>query len=164
METPSAQDLTGAGELSQDLNRRILVQHRAPASPQTVKDAAVYILNLRSLSDAVWGDLLRGRTLAELRTHAEILRENASATLILLPDVLSDSPRTDDRDIKSSAYLRDLSLWQMTNGWGMDLMELIELVNCVVEDTGRLVVSDKLRLPNGATVGLCVKYQSKWKF
>jgi len=160
----SAQNLVETDILGDNLNRRIVVQHRAPASPQTVKDAAVYMLNLPSLSAAVGGDSLRNRILAELRTHAEILRVNTSATLILLPDLLFDDAGTDDRDVKATAYLRDLSLWQMTNEWGMDLAELMELVNGVQDGMGRLVISDKLRLRNGATVALHVKYQAKWGF
>lgn len=139
-----------------------MVQHRVLGSPQTVKDAAIYILNLPSLSAAVAGDSLRKRIQTELRAHAEILRVNTSATLILLPDLLSDNSGTGDRDVKATAYLSDLSLWQMTNEWGMDLVDLMDLVNGMQDGIGRLVVSDKLRLRNGATMALYVKYQSRW--
>lgn len=164
LQQSSAQNLVEKEELGDELSRRILVQHRAPASAQTVKDAAVYILNLPSLSSVVSGDTLRNQILAELRIHAEILRVNTSATLILLPDLVSDNTGTDYRDYKATAYLYDLSLWQMTNGWGLDLPELTDLVKSMQDGIGRLVVSDKLCLRNGATVALYVKYQSKWGF
>ena len=139
-----------------------MVQHRVPGSPQTVKDAAIYIMNLPSLAAAIAGDLFRNRIQTELRAHAEILRVNTSATLILLPDLLSDNAGTGDGDAKATAYLSDLSLWQMTNGWGMDLVDLMDLVNGMQDGMGRLVVSDKLRLGNGTTVALHIKYQTRW--
>lgn len=158
------QNLSGTDGDGDNLSRRIKVQYRAPASPQTVKDAAVYILNLPTLSTAIGGDCLRSQIVAELRAHAEILRVNTSATLILLSDLLSESKGVDDRDVKATAYFRDLSLWQMTNGWGIDLAELVDLVNGMQDGMGQLIISDKLRLRNGAIVALYVKYQSKWGF
>lgn len=159
---PLVQDLSKTDRGADNVSRRIVVQHRIPTSPQTVKDAAVYLLNLPSLSAAVGGKSLRQRILAELRTHAEILRMNTSATLILLSDLLSDNAGTYDGDVKATAQFRDLSLWQMTNGWGMDLAELMDLVNGLQDGMGQLVINDKLRLRNGATVALYVRYQSKW--
>ncbi|KAK3370066.1 hypothetical protein B0H63DRAFT_306509 [Podospora didyma] len=156
---------SGSDGSSRDLSRRIVVQYRTPGSPQMVKDADVYLVRLPSLSAAVGGSSLRQRILVELHTHAEVLRTNTSATLILLLDLLLDTDDVhDSRDMRPTACLRDLSLWQMTNAWGMEMGELMELVNGVQDSMGRLVVTDKLRSRNGATVALHAKYQSKWGF
>lgn len=156
----STQDLAEIAKLGDDLSQRIEVQHRAWASPQAVKGAAVYLLNLPSLSAGVGGESLRTQVVAELQTHAEILRANPSAMLILLLDLLSDVAGV-DRDVQVTAYLRDLSLWQMTNGWGMCLAELMELVNGVQDAAGELTVSNTLLSRNGITTALQIKYKCK---
>lgn len=151
---------------SDNLNHRIAVQIRPPTPAQTIKDATLFILNLPTCLESVASrDLLRRRIVADLRTHAEILRANTSAALILLPDLLLyDDGRIEHAEAKATSYFRDLSIWQMTNGWGMGLSELMELLSEVQDGMGRLAVTDELRMPNGAIGALYVKYQSKWGY
>ena len=128
-----------------DFSGRITVQKRTPAAAQTVTDAAVYIL--------------RQTTLSELTAHLGVLRTNAMAKLILAPPLLPE-PGTVDPDVEALARLRDLSRLQLTNECGLELGELMEMVDAVHDDRGRLVVVNKLRAPDSTTVALGVKYQA----
>lgn len=161
-------------------DNRVAVQIRPPTSPssQPIKDAALYILNIPTFSSSSsTGDdpePLRRRILSDLRAHAEILRSNSTAALILLPDLpLYDDTITGKATAgaDASCYFRDLSMWQMTgSGWGMGLGELVDLVGGVQDGMGRLAVTDELRVgSNGSGSGaavraIYVKYQAKWGF
>lgn len=134
----------GAGR-AESLGGRITVQKRMPAAVQAVKDAAVYIL--------------RQTTPSELTAHLGVLRANTMATLILAPPLLPELG-TVDPDVEATARVWDLSRLQLTNECGFELGELMEIVNGVHDSRGRLVVVNKLRSPNGATVALGVKYQA----
>ncbi|KAL9066490.1 MAG: hypothetical protein Q9161_007553 [Pseudevernia consocians] len=143
----------GAGK-ADDFNGRITVQKRVPAAVQVIKDAAVYMLRLTTPSL-----FLPTNILGELSAHLGVLRTNTSATLILAPPLLPE-PGTVDPDVEAMARLRDLSRLQLTNECGLELDELIEMVNSVHDSRGRLVVAHKLRSPNSATVALGVKYEA----
>jgi hypothetical protein len=143
----------GAGK-AEDVSGRITVQKRMPAAVQVVKDAAVYILRLTTPSPSPPAQIL-----AELSAHLGVLRANALATLILAPPLLPE-PGTVDPDVEAMARLRDLSRLQLTNECGLELDELIEMINSVHDSRGRLVVVNKLRSRNSATVALGVRYQA----
>ena len=145
--------LVGA-EKVENFRGRITVQKRMPAVVQVVKDAAVYILRLTTPFPP-----LPAQILAELSAHVGILRANASATLILAPPLLPE-PGTVGPTVEAMARLRDLSRLQLTNESGLELGELIEMVNGVHDSRGRLVVANKLRSRSGATVALGVKYEA----
>ena len=143
--------MVGAGN-AEDVGGRIKVQKRMPAAVQVVKDAAVYILRLTTPSPPA-------QILAELSAHLGVLRANALATLILAPPLLPE-PGTVDLDVEAMARLRDLSRLQLTNECGLELDELIEMINSVHDSRGRLVVVNKLRSRNSATMALGVRYQA----
>lgn len=138
---------------------RITVQKRAPGTPQTVNDAAVYILHLPSPSPSVPSHSLSARIIAELRAHLGVLRASSRATLILMPRLLPE-PGTVDLNVEAIARLRDLSLLQLANEREIEISELLDMLNSVRDDMGRLVVSNKLHSCNNATVALGVKYQT----
>ncbi|KAI1504044.1 O-methyltransferase family protein [Biscogniauxia marginata] len=142
-----------------EFNPRITVDRRNSASPQTVKDAAVYILRLPSHSLGVPSRSLPARILAELGAHLGVLRTNNSATLVLVPRLLPE-PGTVDPDVEAMARLRDLSRLQLANEREMEMGELVDLVHSVHDGMGRLVVVNKLRTRNSTTVALGVKYQT----
>jgi hypothetical protein len=144
---------------AKEFSSRITVQKRAPGALQTVKDAAVYILRLPAPSPEVPSHSLPAKILAELRAHLGVLRANTSVTLVLVPCLLPE-PGTVDPDVEAMARLRDLSLLQLANEREMEMGELVEIVNSVHDSTGWLVVVNKLRSRNSATVALGVKYQA----
>ena len=148
----SSNGLVGAAKV-EDFRGRITVQKRMPAAVQGVKDAAVYILRLTTAFPP-----LPAQIVAELSAHLGILRANASATLILAPPLLPE-PGTVGPTVEAVARLRDLSRLQLMNESGLELGELMEMVDSVHDSQGRLVVVNKLRSRSGATVALGVKYE-----
>ncbi|KXS96188.1 hypothetical protein AC578_2673 [Pseudocercospora eumusae] len=140
---------------SEDIKRRITLQERMPSAPQTVKDAAVYILRLPATLRPSAAQIL-----TELGAHLGALRANSSATLILAPPLLPE-PGTLDPDSEARARVRDLARLQLTNETDLELSELIELVNSVHDSNGRFRVVSKLRTrDSAATAALGIKYQA----
>jgi hypothetical protein len=160
-EPASTNSAVEAGK-AKEFSHRITVQRRVPEALQTVKDAAVYILHLPPPSPEVPSHSLPARILAELRAHLGVLRANTSATLILAPRLLPE-PGTVDPDVEAMARLRDLSRLQLANDREMEMGELVEMVNSVHDNMGWLVVVNKLRSRNSATVALGVKYSTRSK-
>lgn len=155
--TPGAMNLK---EMRQpQLGSRITVQKRTPGTPQTVNDAAVYILHLPSPSPGVPSHSLPAQIIAELRAHFSVLRASNYATLILAPRLLPE-PGTVDPDVEAIARLRDLSLLQLANEREIEMAELVDILNSIRDSMGQLVVVNKLRSHNNATVALGVKYQA----
>ena len=154
--TEPAQSHNGlfGAEKVEDFRGRITVQQRMPAAVQEVKEAAVYILRLTTPFPP-----LPAQILAELSAHLGILRANAFATLILAPPLLPE-PGMVGPNVEAMARLQDLSRLQLTNGSGLELRDLIDMVDSVHDSTGRLVVVNRLRSRNGATVALGVKYEA----
>ena len=145
--------------MQQQLNSRITVQQRAPGTPQSVYDAAVYILRLPSPSPAMPSESLPARIIAELRAHIGVLRASSCATLVLTARLLPE-PGTVDPDVEAIARLRDLSLLQLANEREMEMLELMDILNSVRDSMGRLVLVNKLRSRNNATVAFKVQYQA----
>ena len=143
----------GTGKADDSCSGRVTVQRRVPATLQTVNDAAVYILRPTITSPS-----LRAQIQAELSAHLSVLRANASATLILAPPLLPEAG-TVDPDVEALARSRDLSHLQLTNECELELGELIDMVNGVFDSRGGLVVVNKLRSCNGATVAVGIKYE-----
>lgn len=158
-EPASAHGAVEAGK-AKEFSPRITVQKRASGALQVVKDAAVYILRLPAPSPVMPSHSLPTRILAELRAHLGVLRvNNTSATLVLAPRLLPE-PGTVEPDVEAKVRLRDLSRLQLANEREMEMGELLEIVHSVHDSVGRLVVINKLRSRNSATVALGVKYQA----
>ncbi|PTU25434.1 hypothetical protein P175DRAFT_0426745 [Aspergillus ochraceoroseus IBT 24754] len=137
----------------------VSVQQRAPATPQLVSDAAVYILNLPSPSPSTSFSSLFGRIMAELRAHLDILRANPAATLVLIPRLLPETG-TVNPEVEASARLRDLSLLQLANERELELAELLNMLHSVSDNMGRLVVVNKLQSRDSVAIVLEVRYQT----
>ena len=155
-ERPSKNGSVVVGKVK-ELNDRITVQKRALGELQTVKDAVVYILHLPA-SLAVLSQPLPASMLVELRAHLVVLRVNTAATLILMVHLLPE-PGTVEPHVEAMARLRDLARLQLANEREMEMGQMVEMVNSAHDSTGCLVVVDKLRSRNSATVALAVKYQ-----
>ncbi len=156
-ERPSKNGSVVVGK-AKELNNRITVQKRAQGELQTVKDAVVYILHLPASSPAVLSQPLPASMLVELRAHLGVLRVNTAATLILMVHLLPE-PGTVEPNVEAMARLRDLARLQLANEREMEIGQMVEMVNSAHDSTGCLVVVNKLRSRNSATVALAVKYQ-----
>ncbi len=148
-----------SGELRQQLNPRITVQQRAPGTLQSVYDAAVYILRLPSPSPEMPSGSLPAQFIAELRAHIGVLRASSCAELVITAHLLPE-PGTVDPNIEAIARLRDLSLFQLANEREFEMLELMDILNSVRDNMGRLMLVNKLRSHNNATVAFKVQYQA----
>ncbi|KAI1318224.1 hypothetical protein F5Y16DRAFT_406384 [Xylariaceae sp. FL0255] len=135
----------------------ITIQQRAPGALQTVVDAAVYVIHLHIASLAAPSAEVPGRIVAELRANIGVLRSNRRASLLL---VTSPLLRVDGGpDVQATARLRDLTQWQLTNGRGMDIDELFELLSGMADSMGRLIVVNRYSAPNNSLLVFEVRYQ-----
>ena len=143
----------------QQLGSRITFQERMSGTLQIVHDAAVYILHVPSPSPGLTSHSLAARITAELRAHIDVLRANSSATLVLTARLLPESG-TVGLDVEAMARLRDLSLLQLANEREIEMSELMDMLDSVSDSMGRLVLVNKFRSGNSATVALRVRYQA----
>ena len=147
------------GEMRQQLGSRITVQQRTPSTPQSVYDAAVYILRLPSPATGVPSHSLPAHIVAELKAHIGVLRANSCATLVLVAYLLPE-PGTMNPSVEAKARLRDLSLLQLANEREIEILELMEMLNSVRDSTGRLVIINKHCSRDNAMVAFEVRYQT----
>ena len=148
-----------SAEVRQQLNPRITVHQRVPGTPQTVYDAAVYIIRLPSPSPEMPSGSIPAQFIAELRAHIGVLRASSSAELVITAHLLPE-PGTVDPDIEAVARVRDLSLLQLANEREFEMLELLDILNSVRDNMGRLILVNKLRSRNNATVAFKVQYQA----
>lgn len=146
-------------ETQQRVSPRIAVQQRISGTQQSVYDAAVYILRLPLPMPGMPSGSLSARIIAELRAHIGVLRANSCAELVITACLLPESD-TMDPDVEAIARLRDLSLLQLANEREIKLSELMDMLNSVRDDTGRLVLVNKLHSRNNATVAFRIQYQA----
>ncbi|KAF1952291.1 hypothetical protein CC80DRAFT_452477, partial [Byssothecium circinans] len=144
------QDSNGATD---GFSGRITVQRRLPAAVQEVTNAAVYILRLTSPCTP-----LPAQILAELNAHLHVLGGDTAATLILALPLLPE-PKAVSADIEAKARLKDFCRLQLTGQCGMELSEVLEMINSVNDLNGRLVVVSKLRCSQSAAIALGIRYQ-----
>ncbi len=147
------------GEIRQQLGSRITVQQRTPSTPQSVYDAAVYILRLPSPSTGVPSNSLPAHIVAELKAHIGVLRASRAATLVLVACLLPE-PGTVNPSVEAKARVRDLSLLQLANEREIEILELMEMLKSVRDSTGRLVLVNKHRSRDNAMVAFEVRYQT----
>ena len=147
------------GEMQQNSGSRITVQQRDPGTLQSVHDAAVYIIHLPSPSPGMPSHSLGTRIIAELRAHIGVLRASSCAELVLTARLLPE-PGAVDPDVEAIARVRDLSLLQLANEREIEMLELMDMLNSVRDSLGRLVLVNKLRSRNNATVVFKVQYQA----
>ncbi|KAF2691146.1 hypothetical protein K458DRAFT_382721 [Lentithecium fluviatile CBS 122367] len=136
-------------------NNNLAVYQRAQGTPQTITDAAVYLLRL---STSVCTPV-RTRIVSELRAHLGVLQANRAALLILTSPLLPE-PGAVPPHVERLARLRDLSLLQLVGAGNLTLQELVDLVDSIHDGNGGLVVVKKLHAPNSAVVGLGIRYQT----
>jgi hypothetical protein len=140
------------------IHSQIDVQKRPPGSLQNVKDAALYIVRLPTLSFGLLSRPLSERVLAELRAHLSVLRASPSAKLVLVLSLLPE-PGSCNADVEAAARTRDLCHMQLSNQQEMDVEELVNMVNGLQDNVGGLMVVHKLNLRDSATVAFTIQYQ-----
>ncbi|KUJ13609.1 uncharacterized protein LY89DRAFT_785260 [Mollisia scopiformis] len=142
-----------------DLSSRITIQKRTLGTPQTVNDAAVYILSLPSPSPSLPSHSVIERFASDLRAHLGVLHGNSAATLILTMCPLP-KPNTVDPDIEASARQRDLTFFQLANDHRLEVNDVEDVINNARDTMGALVIVNRLRSWKDATMAFGVKYQT----
>ncbi|KFZ03028.1 hypothetical protein V502_11292 [Pseudogymnoascus sp. VKM F-4520 (FW-2644)] len=144
---------------------RITIESRLPGTPQTVRDAAVYILYKPPSSSRLFSSqpgaapgCFRTWITTELKAHIGVLSAG-DGTLIISTGPVLPEPGTVNAEIEAVARLRDLSSFQLFNEHEIEMLELVELVNSVGDGSGKLVVVNQLRSRKKVIVALCVKYR-----
>ncbi|RAL68057.1 hypothetical protein DID88_008780 [Monilinia fructigena] len=132
---------------------RITITHRplGVGCPQTATDAVVYILHPPEEPSA---------TLAEMKEHLNILRAGNAVMLILTASLLPEPGSIPDPETEATVRSRDLA-WlhlQLTTTGEMEMVELLRMIETVSDNSGKLVVINKLRSRNNVVVALAVKY------
>jgi hypothetical protein len=150
---------TKLADLPPHLSSRITLQQRTPSAPQSVKNAAVYILRLPSPSPSLPSSSITSRAASELSAHLDVLRANPGSRLMLTALVLP-APGTVDPDTEAAARLRDLSLMQLANGRQVERAELVDVLKRVRDSSGGLVLTNEIRSPSSPLVAFEVRYQA----
>lgn len=182
LDTPSAVDNNNNNNPYLNYLDRVTSHKRSPGGPQTITDAAVYLLRVPSPSAAagalVFNDRasLRAYLRAELTAHLGVLRANPAAKFVLsfrpLPEAQMPTSMhmhkmqaglaqqvALDPHVEAMARARDLAKMALTNGGDLELKEVLEIVDGVRDDLGRLAVINKIQCQNSATVVVSIRYQ-----
>ncbi|EKG11359.1 hypothetical protein MPH_11520 [Macrophomina phaseolina MS6] len=141
------------------LDPRVSMQQRLPGTPQTVRDASVYILHLPSALSNTPSNARAARIAAEISAHVDVLRANTSAALLIPTTHLVPNPGAVEPGVESTARQRDLTVLQLFNCCEMEMSEFTTMLNGTSDSLGRLVVVNKLRSSNGAPVALELRYR-----
>lgn len=137
-------------------NPRVTVQSRAVGSPQTVSDAAVYLLRLSPPIGAITGSV-PATIKAELQAHASVLR-NSNAMLVLIAH-LSNHHGTLSSGIGPGARVRDLSMLQLTNeSETVAMHDLAEIVKSIGNEAGRLSIVSKFQSWQSGMIAVGIRF------
>jgi hypothetical protein len=139
-----------------DAQQRITITYGvSSAAPQTITDAAAYILHLPPRSaEATSSGTIRGL----LQGYLGILRISGSVLLIPTSRFLSEPGTFSDPGAESVARTRDLSMLQLFNEGEMALTELLQIIATVSDSTGKLTVVNELTASNGAVLAIIIKH------
>lgn len=159
--TPAETTLNGSGEMEEDaaLSHRITVHRRNPTAIQPVQDAAVYIVQPSFCAKSTENYEPQELLSIELKSHFNILQANPSALLILAPIMLPE-PGSVAVNLEVQARLIDFAEMQFNQRGAVEVTELFKLTESICDVHGRLMVTNRLRSADGATIALAVKYQS----
>jgi hypothetical protein len=137
----------------------VMVQQRIRGAPQLVEDASVYIIHSPHLSVHHTTDDLRTQFIVEIKAHLSLLRSRPNAQLILVAQVIPE-PGTAGAEVEAASRFYDLSLLQMANDQALGFEQLVEMVNDIRDNTGRLIVANKLCSRDHSVAALQVKIAS----
>ncbi|EUC41193.1 hypothetical protein COCMIDRAFT_40596 [Bipolaris oryzae ATCC 44560] len=137
----------------------VVVQQRMRGAPQLVEDASVYIIHSPHLSVHHTTDDLRTQFIIEIKAHLRLLKNRPNAQLILVAQVIPE-PGTADAEVEAASRFYDLSLLQMANDQALGFEQLVDMVNDIRDNTGRLVVTNKLCSRDHSVAALQVKIAS----
>lgn len=161
----STLDTLSADKNPCDYLERVAIQKRVPGSPQTITDAAVYLLRVPSPSASAGSLVFNDRASmsdyirSELTAHLGVLRAHPAAKFVLSFRPLPEAQAGVDPHVEAMARTRDLAKMALTNGGDLELKEVLAIVDSVRDDRGHLAVINKIQCQNSATVVISIRYQ-----
>ncbi|OBT69832.1 hypothetical protein VE03_00980 [Pseudogymnoascus sp. 23342-1-I1] len=149
----SIRDSPSSGSSPSSASSFVTVTYRAMGMPQSVTDAAVYIVHVPVVSS--------GLTIkAELDDYLDVLHASGGIMLLLTTRLLPEPGTLSNPEVEATARARDLSMFQLANEGEMEMSELLGIIKTVGDSSGRLVVTNHLRSNNGVILALTIKYQA----
>jgi hypothetical protein len=124
--------------------------------PQPITDAAAYIIHIVPSSGREGGPTVR----AQLHEYVGVLRASMGVMLVLTAQVLPEPGSIPNSEVEAVARARDLSMLQLANEGAVEMAELVDIIDTLRDETGKLVVINKLRAQDGLVLVLVVKYQA----
>ncbi|KFZ03776.1 hypothetical protein V502_10671 [Pseudogymnoascus sp. VKM F-4520 (FW-2644)] len=149
----SVRDSSSSGSSSSSTNPFITVTYRAMGMPQSVTDAAVYIIHVPAASSAL-------TIKAELDDYLGVLRACGGIMLVLTTRLLPEPGTLSNPEVEAVARTRDLNMLQLANESEMEISELLSIIKTVGDSAGKLAVTNHLRSSNGVILALTIKYQA----
>jgi hypothetical protein len=127
--------------------------------PQSVTDAAVYILHVPVTHPGSQSGPAGLLIKAELQDYLRVLRASGGIMLVMTTRLLPEPGSLSDPQVEAVARARDLSMLQLANEGEMEMSELLGIINTVRDGAGKLVVTNQLKSYNGLILALTIKYQ-----
>lgn len=157
-------DLGDPDLMSSSIDSRINVTYRTPGMPQPVMDAAVYIVHLPVERPTLLPGTGRGLALwdavrSQLHDYISVLRTGGGVLLILTSRLLPEPGSLSNPELEAVARARDLNMLHLTNEGEMEISDLLNIIDTVGDNAGKLVVANELRSHTGLILALVVKHQ-----
>ncbi|KAL5345165.1 hypothetical protein ACLOAV_010121 [Pseudogymnoascus australis] len=149
----SVRDSSSSGSSPSCTSPFVTVTYRTMGMPQSVTDAAVYIIHIPVVSS--------GLTIkAELDDYLGVLRASGGIMLVLTARLLPEPGTLSNPEVEATARARDLNMLQLANESEMEMSELLSIIKTVGDSAGKLVVINHLLSNNGVILALTMKYQA----
>lgn len=148
---------------TQTTHSRVSVDYRPPGSPQAVLTGSIYVLSFPAVSPLLSSSELYYRVAAELRSHLTILASSQASILLVMRGVdwQGEADAFSNEDERSEmAFMRELTLWQLTDDRQVKLHKLMELIQQVQDGSGSLTVVNRPSVQRGGAVAIEVRYQA----
>ena len=155
-ELATSSSSNSSGSSSASTNSRVTVISRTVGMPQPVTDAAAYIIHIAPPSGAEG----RPTVHAQLHEYIGVLRASGGVMLVLTAQVLPEPGTIPNSEVEALARTRDLSMLQLANDGAVEMAELVDIIDTLRDELGKLVVINKLRAQDGLVLVLVVKYQA----
>ena len=145
-------------EIPTHLRSRVALQRSPRTATQTVQGAAVYILHLPRPSLGLASGSLGPYVITCLQAHLDVLQLNPTSRMLLL---IRPFPGDETcPGVTAQTRLRDLSHWQLTNNYDLDVQDVVRLLPSACNGLGRLVLVNKVRDGHRTIVALEIRFKA----
>lgn len=147
------QDSSSSESNPSSTSQFVTVTYCAMGIPQSITDAAVYILHVPTASSGLSIRL-------ELDGYLGVLRASGGIMIVLTARLLPEPGSLSNPEVEAVARARDLSVLHLANESQMEMFELVSIIKTVGDGAGKLVITNYLRSNHGVILALTIKYQA----